>query len=142
MKVITRSSEHNSLGDILRRWPTSVRSRSFAESQIRSRPDVLCRHHSSHSVKFRPLQQFKKMFSQTIQLFTNHKVQQENLKIMYLSFVTCSQHKFFVSKRYLMDKFNDDYKLLLFTLERKHPTLTRDYLRLVYLIVVTVRDKL
>jgi len=41
-----------------------------------------------------------------------------------------------------MDKFNDDYKLLLFTLERKHPTLTRDYLRLVYLIVVTVRDKL
>ncbi len=41
-----------------------------------------------------------------------------------------------------MDKFNDDYKLLLFTLERKNPTLTRDYLRLVYLIVVTVRDEL
>jgi hypothetical protein len=41
-----------------------------------------------------------------------------------------------------MDKFNDDYKLLLFTLKRKHPTLTRDYLRLVYLIVVTVGDEL
>ncbi len=41
-----------------------------------------------------------------------------------------------------MDKFNDDYKLLLFTLKRKHPTLTHDYLRLVYLIVVTVGDEL
>ncbi len=41
-----------------------------------------------------------------------------------------------------MDKFNDDFKLLLVTLKRKHPTLRHDYLRLVYLIVVTVGDEL